>query len=57
MGIFPLEKDLVWWLNSKWKPKCQVDLNLGSTRSFTTIFCQIMKGRENTFEDGPYFLN
>ena len=30
IGLQPSEKDLIWWINSTWKPKGHFDLHLGS---------------------------
>ena len=30
IGLQPSEKDLIWWINSTWKPKGHYDLHLGS---------------------------
>jgi hypothetical protein len=37
MGVWPMEKSLEWWIQTKWKPKVEVDLKLGSKGFFTTI--------------------
>jgi hypothetical protein len=37
MGIWPFEKVLTWWVNTRWKPKGLVDLKLGSKGFFTPI--------------------
>jgi hypothetical protein len=48
MGIWTSEKTLVSWIKSKWKPKGQVDLKLGSKGFFTTIFPALRIGRESS---------
>lgn len=37
MGIQPSKKVPIWWINSRWKPKGQVDLKLGSKDFFSII--------------------
>jgi hypothetical protein len=56
MGIWPSKKALIWWINSKWKPRGQVDLKLGSKGLFTTIFTSF-EDRRHIFKDGSYFFN
>jgi hypothetical protein len=38
MGLWPSEKALLWWIKTRWKPKGDVSLKLGSKGFFTTIF-------------------
>ena len=41
VGIWPLEKALVWWINNTWKPKGGYDLRLGAKGFFTIIFYNV----------------
>ena len=55
MGLQPLEKSLVWWINSTWKPKGHFDLQLGSKGFFTFVFFNVEE--MNQVMDGkPYFF-
>ena len=56
MEIWPIEKTLVWWINSTWKPQGLYDLQLGAKGFFTIIFFN-EEDRTNFFENGPYFYN
>jgi len=38
MGVRLNEKALCWWINQKWKPKGDFELQLGSRSFFTIIF-------------------
>jgi len=56
MGVRLNEKALCWWINQKWKPKGDFELELGSRSFFTVIFAH----REDQvwiFKGGPYFYN
>ena len=54
VGLQPLEKALIWWINSTWKPKGHFDLHLGS-KGFFTIFFISLEDRNRVFDGGPYF--
>jgi hypothetical protein len=41
MGIWPMEKSLEWWIQTRWKPKGEVNLKWGSKGFFTTIFTSL----------------
>jgi hypothetical protein len=41
MVIWPSNMTLTWWVKTRWKPKGQVDLKLGSKGFFTMIFTSI----------------
>lgn len=56
MGISPTEKALNWWIQSKWKPKGEIRLQLGSKGFFTVIF-DLLEYRDRIFEGDPYFFN
>ena len=56
MGIWPIEKMLVGWINSTWKPQGHYDLHLGAKGFFTIIFFN-EEDRTKIFENGPYFFN
>jgi hypothetical protein len=56
MGLWPSEKSLMWWIKTRWKPKGEVTLKLGSKGFFTTIF-NLEEDRERVFQGGPYFFN
>jgi hypothetical protein len=55
LGIWPTERDLLAWINSRWKPTCHIEIKLGSKGFFTVIF-ENEKEREHIFEGGPYFF-
>eukprot|EP00253_Pinus_taeda_P020851 PITA_20851 len=55
-GFWPSEKDLVKWIQLRWKPKGHVDLKLGAKGFFTVIFANL-EDKERIFEEGPYFMN
>ena len=38
VGIWPMEKTLVWWINTTWKPQGHYDLTLRSKGFFMVIF-------------------
>ena len=54
LGTWPNEKELVRWIRQWWKPKGDVDLQLGSKVFFTTIF-HSLEDRAWVFDNGPYF--
>jgi len=56
IGIWPNEKALQWWIQTYWKPKGHIDLQLGSKGFFTIIFFNV-EDRNRVFEGGPYFFN
>lgn len=56
MGVRLNEKALCWWINQKWKPKGNYELQLGARNFFTVIFTH-REDRDRTFEGGPYFYN
>lgn len=56
MGVRLNEKALCWWINQKWKPKGNYELQLGARDFFTVIFAH-GEDRDHTFEGGPYFYN
>lgn len=51
---WPNERDLVCWIHQWWKPKGDVDLQLGSKGFFTTIF-HSLEDKERIFDNDPYF--
>jgi len=56
IGIWPNEKALQWWIQTYWKPKGHIDLQLGAKGFFTVIFFNV-EDRNRVFEGGPYFFN
>ena len=54
--IWPIEKTLVWWINTSWKPQGHYNLQLGAKVFFTIIFFT-EEDRMQIFENGPYFYN
>ena len=55
VGMHPLEKALVSWINSSWKPKGHYDLQLGSKGFFTISFLN-MEHRNIILDGGPYLF-
>jgi len=55
LWTWPTERDLLVWINSRWKPTCHIDIKLGSKGFFTVSF-ENEKEREHIFEGGPYFF-
>lgn len=56
MGVRLHEKDLCWWINQKWKPKGDYNIQLGSRGFFTVIFAH-KDDKDHIFEGDPYFYN
>jgi hypothetical protein len=56
MGLWPSEKSLMWWIKTRWNPKGEITLKLGSKGLFTAIF-NLEEDRERVFQGGPYFFN
>lgn len=56
MGIWPLEKELEWWIQTRWKTKGEIELKLGLKGFFIAIFTSI-EDKYYMFENGPYFFN
>jgi hypothetical protein len=56
LGIWPTEKALTWWINTTWKPKDRIDLNLGS-KGFVTTICTNLEDHDQIFENKSYFFN
>ena len=56
IGFWPMEKDLIWWINHHWKPKGGYELRLGAKGFFTVVFYNI-EDKNRIFEGGPYFFN
>lgn len=54
IGIWPLEMDLIKWIQLKWKPKCHNDLKL-SVRGFLTVIFTSLEDKERILENGSYF--
>jgi len=54
LGFWPIEKALLGWITSKWKPKGQVALHLGPIGFFTATF-NCLEDKSLIFEGGPYF--
>ena len=51
-----MEKDLIWWINSHWKPKGGYVLRLGSKGFFTIVFYNL-EDKNQIFEGMPHFYN
>lgn len=56
IGTWPSEKDLMKWIQQKWKPKGHIELKLGAKGFFTVVFT-ILEDKDRVFEGGPYFFN
>ena len=56
VGIWPMEKNLIWWINHHWKPKGGYELKLSAKEFFTIIFYS-QEDKNRIFEGGPYFYN
>lgn len=56
IGIWPSEKELLKWIQTKWQPKGHIDLKLGVKGFFTVIFSNL-QDKERIFEGGPYFYS
>jgi len=54
MGIWPTVKSLQTWIRYHWKPKCSIDLHLGSKGFFVVVFTNI-KDKDRVFEGRLYF--
>jgi len=50
MGLWPLEKSLVWWIKTRWKPKGDVSLKPRSKGFFMTIFNLVKTKKESSKE-------
>jgi hypothetical protein len=49
-----LNKSMMWWIKTRWKPKRDVELKLGSKGFFTPIFNDV-EDHERVFENELYF--
>lgn len=56
LGLWSLEKDLVWWIDTWWKPKGHYDLKLASKGYFAIVFYNV-EDVDWIFKNGPYFFN
>eukprot|EP00253_Pinus_taeda_P017393 PITA_17393 len=56
IGIWPTEKALRSWINTKWNPKGHITLHLGSKGFFTAVF-NCLEYRNKILDGGPYFFN
>lgn len=56
IGIWPTEKALRSWINTKWNPKGNITLHLGAKGFFTTVF-NYLEDRNRIIDGGPYFFN
>lgn len=50
-GVSLTKKDLIKWIQQKWKPKGHVELKLGARGFFTIIFSNL-QDKERIFENG-----
>jgi hypothetical protein len=55
MGLCSSKKALLWWIKTRWNPKGNVDLKLGSKGFFTTIF-NLTKIEKGYSRMAPIFL-
>ena len=55
IGIWPSEKDLWKWIQSKWQPKGHIDLKLGAKGFFTVIFSNL-QDKERILREDPIFI-
>jgi len=55
-GSWPTEKPLNWWIQNKWCPKGEIQLQLGYNGFFIVIF-DLLEDGNRIFEGGPYFFN
>ena len=56
VGIWLIEKNLIWWINHHWKPKRGYELRLGIKGFFTIIFYNL-EDKNRIFQGGLYFYN
>ena len=56
VGFWPMEKNLIWWINHHWKPKGGYELRLGMKGFFTIVFYSL-EDKNMIFEGGPYLYN
>ena len=56
VGIWPMEKNLIWWINHHWKPKGGYELRLGAKGFFTVVFNNL-EDKNRIFEGRSYFYN
>jgi hypothetical protein len=56
MGLWPSEKALMLWVQTRWKFKGNMDVKLGSKGFFMVIF-SCSADRSRIFDEGPYFFN
>ena len=56
IGTCPSGKDLMKWIQKKWKLKRHIDLKLGAKGFFTVVFTNL-EDKDMFFEGGPYFFN
>ena len=54
IGTWPNKKDIIRWIRQWWKPKGDVDLQLGSKVFCTTIF-HSLEDKARAFDSDPYF--
>ena len=54
IGTWPNKRDLIRWIRQWWKPRGDVDLQLGCKGIFTTIF-HSLEDKVHIFDNGPYF--
>lgn len=52
MGIYPLEKALEWWIQTRWKPKGEINPNMGSKGFFKVIFTNV-HDKYRVFKNDP----
>lgn len=56
IGIWPIERNLIRWINHHWKPKGGYELQLGAKGLFTVVFYNL-EDKNKIFEGGPCFYN
>ena len=56
VGIWPIEKTPIWWINTTWKPQGNYDMQLGA-KGFFMIILFNEEDRNKIFYNGPYLFN
>lgn len=54
MGIWPIEKNLYTWIRNNWKPKGEINIQLGFKGFFTVVFTNL-EDKDRVFKGRPYF--
>ena len=56
IDIWPIKKDLIWWINTKWKPLGNYDIKVGAKGFFNIIFTS-MEDNNTIFNNGFHLFN